>query len=673
MENAPGIIAVIAIIIMTIVNLHLYHKMFKVVYFDLGRGLFMELFFACFIAVIEVALFASLIKAVFSGVLKLLGVVVKIVLIIAAVSIAAFLIWKIVQVIKRKVNKASNEEASNETTQNYDTYAQTSTDADNDPRFVNPETYEAVPTEQKIEQETRAAESVQTAISKIPCRTCGKLISQGAAFCPSCGSKVAADDTAQQETVSTSDGSMQPVQPYPQAMPMNAAKKGKSLKLLLIIGAIILGVVLFVTIALALLGMFIEDNSSRDSSENSSVSLSKTYTNEEEGISFQYPSAWKEDDPEEYYNAADARDSLVVLAHRTDRVLDSIIGVSKFLADKETIEGFFVDDEEFVAAFDDDISVLETSIVKIDGVKVRKIAYVQQDGLYYLTYVYGIGRTLYRIDFVCNNDQKGSFERFFDAIMESYTITAPAVTSSSSDTVTPSSSDTVTQSLPDTVTPPSPDTVTEAADHTLFAEALWNLILYNTLPDGNIANDLDGKIDGMWDKFAICDIDQDGTDELLIKIGSGSEAAQGQYIYQANADNTGLDMLYSFYTDATYYDTGFIKEDWSHNQGLSQNFWPYSILQWEWDGCREVAGADAWEKMAWETDFSGRPFPDELDADGNGIVYFIGGENGIDYDNPVDDAEYNAFVKEYFSAGNEIYVPWRDITEENIEIAIGYE
>ena len=213
---------------------------------------------------------------------------------------------------------------------------------------------------------------------------------------------------------------------------------------------------------------------------------------------------------------------------------------------------------------------------------------------------------------------------------------------------------------------------TDDSSYKVFAEALWNLITYNTLPDGEIANDLDGMIDGMWDKFAICDINQDGTAELLIKIGSGSEAAQGQYIYQVNSNHSGLELLYSFFTDAVYYDTGFIREEWSHNQGLSDNFWPYSILQWEPGGCREIAGADAWEKMAWETDFSGNAFPDNVDTDGNGIVYFIGGEDGIDYDNPVDDAEYNAFVKNFFSAGNEIYVPWRDITEENVETATGY-
>lgn len=487
------------------------------------------------------------------------------------------------------------------------------------------------------------------------CHQCGTEIADGEAFCYKCGARIqGVDSTGQKdENMPTGAGqadyvNVQNVQSSPvgsaqvqlQKTVLNKAGK-KTKKLPLILGIAIPAVVILAIIAAVIKGFDKDESSSR-------VNLSQTYTNEEEGISFQYPSAWKESDPAEYYSAADAQNSVVLLINQTEQGLNSVIEVLKYPVDQEIIEHLFVDDEEFAATFDDDVSIIETSVVKISGATARKISYIEQDELYYLSYMYGIGNALYRINFICQIDMKNTFERFYNAIIKSYSVTSEAIT------------------------PPSSDTVTDDADYMVFAGALWNLVLYNTLPDGNIANDLDGKIDGMWDKFAICDINQDGTDELLIKIGSGSVAAQGQYIYQMNSDNTGLDMLYSFFTDAVYYDTGFIKENWSHNQGLSENFWPYSILQWETDGCREVAGADAWEKMAWETDFSGNPFPDDVDADGNGIVYFIGGENGIDYDNPVDDAEYNAFVKKYFGTGNEIYVPWRDLTEENIETATGY-
>lgn len=214
----------------------------------------------------------------------------------------------------------------------------------------------------------------------------------------------------------------------------------------------------------------------------------------------------------------------------------------------------------------------------------------------------------------------------------------------------------------------------EAADedYLVYAEALWNIMSYNVLPDGRSANDMDGFIDSMWDRFAICDINQDGAAELLINIESGSMAGNAQYVYRADPYADGLELIHAFTNYTTYYDTGVIKEDWSHNQGLSMNFWPYNVLQWDADGCRDVGWADAWEKEFWETDYSGNAFPDQVDADGNGMVYFIGGENEIDYDNPVDDSEYNAFVNKFFEGANEVYVPWLSITAENIETATGY-
>ena len=490
------------------------------------------------------------------------------------------------------------------------------------------------------------------------CHKCGAEIADGSAFCYKCGaqmhstdSSMQVDDSSQMNTTQVNhvneqnvvSSSVGPAQVQSQTVALGKTGKKKSRKLPLILGIVIL-IVAILVVVIAVVG-----RSNDDTSSHSGVSLSETYTNESEGISFQYPGAWELSDPAEYFSTfSDMQDSVVLLINKTGQELNSVIEVLKFSVDQGTIEHLFVSDEEFTATFDDDVSIMETSIVEIGGIEAREIAYIEQDELYYLSYMYGVNSTLYRINFICHKDQKGSFERFYDAIIESYTITTTAET------------------------PTSSNSVTDDNDYLVFAEALWNLFMYNTLPDGEIANDLDGKIDGMWDKFAICDINQDGVAELLIKIGSGSEAAQGQYIYQVNYDHTDLEMLYSFFTDVVYYDTGFIKEDWSHNQGLSENFWPYNILQWELGGCREVAGADAWEKMAWETDFSGNAFPDDVDTDGNGIVYFIGRGNGIDYDNPVDDAEYNVFVKNFLGAGNEIYVPWRDITEENIETATGY-
>jgi len=217
------------------------------------------------------------------------------------------------------------------------------------------------------------------------------------------------------------------------------------------------------------------------------------------------------------------------------------------------------------------------------------------------------------------------------------------------------------------------DMSASTAVNSIIGEALMRLIMYNTLPDGRIANDLYGKVDGLYDRFALCDIDQDGEKELLVNISSGSEASNQTSIYKINSGRTGLEYVWSFSTGASFYETGFVKEKWSHNQGLADNFWPYSIYQRTDGGYSEIGGADAWEKTYWEYDFSGNPFPEEVDVDGNGIVYFISDGNGIDYDNPVDDAAYKEFEKSFFGNLDELYVPWQSLELDKVKAATGIE
>lgn len=212
---------------------------------------------------------------------------------------------------------------------------------------------------------------------------------------------------------------------------------------------------------------------------------------------------------------------------------------------------------------------------------------------------------------------------------------------------------------------------TSTADDSVFGEALMQLIMSNMLPDGNIANDLDGKVDGIYDRFAICDIDQDGEKELLVNISSGSMSVAGIYIYEVNASHTGLEYVWSFATDVTFYDTGFVKEEWAYNQGLADNFWPYNIYQRTNEGYSVIGSVDAWEKAYMESDFGGNPFPDEVDLNGNGIIYFISGKNGIDYDNPVDDAEYKEYEKKFLGSADDLYVPWQSLELDNVEATTG--
>lgn len=100
--GAASWITLALIIIFTIINLKVYHKIFHVVYFNLGQGLFREILYSAIIAFFE----AGIVIKLFSGVIGVIGKVIllllKLLLILAVVAIIAGIIWKIIQVVQGK-------------------------------------------------------------------------------------------------------------------------------------------------------------------------------------------------------------------------------------------------------------------------------------------------------------------------------------------------------------------------------------------------------------------------------------------------------------------------------------------------------------------------------------------------------------------------------------------
>lgn len=164
------------------------------------------------------------------------------------------------------------------------------------------------------------------------------------------------------------------------------------------------------------------------SSHSKNVSLSDTYTNEEEGFSFQYPSAWKPMSQQEMINYALSQEDLplVLLANEYEDIpeANSYIMVTRFDATEEDVDMLSLDDEAFLDAIQIDGSDLETSSLTIDGVPVRKVSYqVDEENRYQQTYYYVANQGLFRVDMFCSTGQSSEYIRFFDAVMDSYTIT----------------------------------------------------------------------------------------------------------------------------------------------------------------------------------------------------------------------------------------------------------
>ena len=105
-------------------------------------------------------------------------------------------------------------------------------------------------------------------------------------------------------------------------------------------------------------------------------------------------------------------------------------------------------------------------------------------------------------------------------------------------------------------------------------------------------------------------------------------------------------MEFSNFPLLTFYDNGVIQAGWSHNQGRAgDSLWPYTFWRYDAETDAYTAGedVDAWDKSLVE-----EGFPDSVDADGDGVVYYIMPYGSYDTSQPVDGPAYqqwrDAFV-----------------------------
>lgn len=174
-----------------------------------------------------------------------------------------------------------------------------------------------------------------------------------------------------------------------------------------------------------------EESSSTTTSTSSvqNVSLTETYTNEDAGLSFQYASAWKPVDADEvdvYFDSSDSETILVLLANENEDIpeANSYIMVSRSEATEEDEEMLTLDDEAFLDALPIYETNMETSSFSIDDVPVREVSYtVEADNRYQRTYYYVANQGFFRVDMWCSIAQSSEEIRFFDTVMDSYTIT----------------------------------------------------------------------------------------------------------------------------------------------------------------------------------------------------------------------------------------------------------
>ena len=172
--------------------------------------------------------------------------------------------------------------------------------------------------------------------------------------------------------------------------------------------------------------------------------------------------------------------------------------------------------------------------------------------------------------------------------------------------------------------------------------------------------------------FSVCDVNGDGKDELITLQSNTSLIGQTERVYDADGNE-----LLAAYPLLTYYDNGYATAEWSHNQGVAgDKLWPYDLYKYDVGAGKyvRIATVDGWDKSIRDTHLSYDEtvisFPDDVDRDGDGFVYYIieeaGGYAPV-YGRPMDYADYALWAASYLS-GNVVPVHYAPLTEENIAL-----
>ena len=220
---------------------------------------------------------------------------------------------------------------------------------------------------------------------------------------------------------------------------------------------------------------------------------------------------------------------------------------------------------------------------------------------------------------------------------------------------------------------PAEDGSGSAAMYEAYVKVLEDIYFDQKFPDGTEHGLQPASADITDNMFAVYDIDADGREELIVFYTTTYTAGMVEIIYDYDSGTGDVREEFLAYPMRTYYDNGIVEVEASHNQGLASdggadgNFWPYSLYRYdpETDAYVSLASVDAWSRGFREEDYDGNPFPQEVDADGDGVVYYVATE-GNEPKAPMDGAEYDQWRDSCLKGAKPIQVPYVNLTTDNI-------
>lgn len=235
-----------------------------------------------------------------------------------------------------------------------------------------------------------------------------------------------------------------------------------------------------------------------------SVSFNQTYTNEEEGFSFNYPSTWQQLNETDFEARKDMDSSLMLEIYALNDwgserdYYASYMQVLKMPVNL-TFQGTKEDFQNSLSLTMNEVEVTELVDIDLNGIPARKLCYLFNDKgqtCVVTEYYYTIADDMFGIRFYASEKNFDKHEPIFNAIMDSYTITA----TNTSDQNVPFVSD-------------------------IYVDVLNEYITY--INDATYTNC----------EFVLYDIDGNGVDELLVRYDDMMDGYTIVYTYANGTTN----------------------------------------------------------------------------------------------------------------------------------------
>ncbi len=203
-----------------------------------------------------------------------------------------------------------------------------------------------------------------------------------------------------------------------------------------------------------------------------------------------------------------------------------------------------------------------------------------------------------------------------------------------------------------------------------YGEILSGVYHGYVLPDGSLL-DVDSYSSMEDNQFAVADVDGDGSLELVLYFTSTSSAGMVGCVWEYDPSTGSLVTEAIEYPSLTFYDNGLLKADASHNHSMGMEFWPCTLFAHDEasDTYQLLYNVSSWEKAFSQTDYEGNPFPDDIDADGDGLVYLVtDGKTGVTTTR--DNGDFDSWSREIYGNAAALELPWENLTYEAITALI---